>query len=122
MEIIFIIAPLPTDLDEKQAAPKPTLYRDAMRHVASRNGVKVVDGPAIFQASARSEAALFQDDGKLSVQGASYTQHALSRTLKPWMRGRPLKAKATGELLAQLGTWGCSMRWRPFGSWLQRHR
>ena len=68
MEIIFIIAPLPTDLDEKQAA-EATLYRDAMRHVASRNGVKVVDGSAIFQASARSEAALFQDDGKLSVQG-----------------------------------------------------
>ena len=102
VEIIFIIAPLPTDLDEKQAAPKPTLYRDAMRHVASRNGVKVVDGPAIFQASARSEAALFQDDGKLSVQGHRTLSYALSRTLKPWMRGRPLKAKATGEPLAQL--------------------
>ena len=65
-----------------------------MRHVASRNGVKVVDGPAIFQASARSEAALFQDDGKLSVQGHRTLGYALSRTLKPWMRGRPLKARS----------------------------
>ena len=102
VEIVFIIAPLPTDLDETQAAPTPALYRDAMHHVAARHGVKVVDGPAVFRASARNTAALFQDDGKLSVQGHRTLSYALSRTLKPWMRGRPLKAKATGEPLAQL--------------------
>jgi len=102
VEIVFIITPVPGDLDESGTPPTVTLYRDAMRQVAARNGVKLVDGSAVFRKSGRTADALFQDDHQLSVQGHRTLSYALSRTVKPWMRGRPLGGKATGEPLAQL--------------------
>lgn len=102
VEIVFIISPVPEDLNGIDAAPKLKLYRDAMRHVAERNGVKLVDGPGVFKHSARTAEDLFQGNRHLSVQGHRTLSYALSRILKPWMRGRPLKAQATGVPLAQL--------------------
>ena len=102
VEMVFIISPVPEDLNDNDAAPKLKLYRDAMRHVAERNGVKLVDGPGVFKQSARTADDLFQGNRHLSVQGHRTLSYALSRTLKPWMRGRPLQAKATGVPLAQL--------------------
>lgn len=102
VEIIFIVAPVPSDLTEGAVDGTLDLYRQAMRHVAVRSGVKVVDGPDVFKRSARTPEELFQGDGTLSVQGHRTLSYALSRALKPWMKGRPLRAKASGTPLTKL--------------------
>ena len=102
VEIVFILTPVPEDLDESASMPTLSLYRTAMRHVAERHGVRIVDGPEVFRASARTTEDLFQGGDQLSIQGHRTLSYALSRALKPWMRGRSLKTRATGAPLAQL--------------------
>lgn len=102
VEVIFVILPLPADLNDSQPTDRVTLYREAMLSVADRLGIPVVDGPSVFKNSDRSAEQLFMGPRILTEYGHRMLGYALSKKLRPWMRGRRLIGQGTGGVLPVL--------------------
>ena len=99
IEVVFVIYPLPEDINDSHLTNQVGLYRMAMKDVAKRHGVPVVDGPEEFKKSGRSKERLFMDGRLLSPYGHRTLGYALAKKLRRWMRGRSVLAQGTGELL-----------------------
>lgn len=96
VEVVFIILPLPADLNNGHLTDRVHLYRNAMLNVADRLGIPVVDGPSVFKNSVRSSEQLFLGPRLLTKYGHRVLGQALSKRLRPWMRGRPLVGQGIG--------------------------
>jgi hypothetical protein len=95
--VVYVIYPVPEDLNDSHMTERVSLYRSAMIDVARRNGVSVVDGPEVFKKSGRDKARLFNSARLLSEYGHRTLGYALSGTLRKWMRGRRILGQGTGE-------------------------
>jgi hypothetical protein len=102
VEVVFIILPLPADLNNGHLTDRVHLYRTAMINVANRLGIPVVDGPSVFKKSVRSSEQLFLGPRLLTEYGHRVLGQALSKKLRPWMRGRPLIGQGIGGVLPTL--------------------
>jgi hypothetical protein len=102
VDVIFVILPLPADLDDSHLTDRVHLYRTAMLNVADRLGIPVVDGPSVFKDSARSPEQLFLGPRVLTQFGHRTLGYALSKKLRPWVRGRRLIRQGTGNPLPTL--------------------
>ncbi len=99
VDVVFVILPLPADLDDSRLTDRVQLYRTAMLNVADRLGIPVVDGPSVFKDSARSTEQLFLGPRVPTKYGHRILGYALSKKLRPWMRGRRLIRQGTGSVL-----------------------
>ena len=100
--IVFVMTPVSSDMTGTELTDSLQLYRDAMRSVAQRHGVPVVDGPSIFQNSRRQTGQLFLNQTLLTEQGHRVLGYSLAKVIKPWMRGRSVLRPGTGEPLPTL--------------------
>lgn len=99
VDVVFVILPLPVDLDDGHPTDRVQLYRTAMLNVADRLGIPVVDGPSVFRDSVRSPEQLFLGPRVLTEYGHRILGYALSKKLQPWIRGRRLIRQGTGSVL-----------------------
>jgi hypothetical protein len=99
VDVVFVILPLPADLDNSHLTGRVQLYRTAMLNVADRLGIPIVDGPSVFKDSVRSTEQLFLGPRMLTKYGHRILGYALSKKLQPWMRGRRLLRHGTGRVL-----------------------
>ncbi len=99
IDVIFVIYPLPEDLNDSHMTNRVNLYRTAMIDVAQRHGIPVVDGPEVFKESGRDKERLFQNHRLLSDYGHRTLGYALSKKLTKWMRGRKILRQGTGVAL-----------------------
>ena len=99
VEVVFVIYPLPEDINESHLTNRVGLYRMAMQDVAKRHGVPVVDGPGEFKKSGRTKDRLFMEGRLLSTYGHRTLGYALAKKLRKWMRGRSILVQGTGEAL-----------------------
>jgi len=99
--VVYVVYPVPEDLDDSHLTERVSLYRTAMNDVARRNGVSVVDGPAVFKSSGRDKERLFISSRLLSEYGHRTLGYALTRTLRKWVRGRRILGQGTGEPIPQ---------------------
>jgi hypothetical protein len=99
VELVFVMLPLPADLHDKQKPNRAQVYRSVMVDAAHRYGIPLVDGPKVFKESARKPEILFQGDRLLTSSGHRLLGYALSKALRPWMRGGTLNKKGTGANL-----------------------
>jgi len=94
--LVFVLYPVPADLNDSHLTNRVSLYRTAMTDVAVRHGVPIVDGPKEFIKSGRSKERLFMNGRLLSEYGHRTLSYALARTLRRWMRGRSILSQGTG--------------------------
>jgi len=99
--VVYVIYPVPEDLKDSHLTERVSLYRTAMTDVARRNGVPIVDGPAVFKNSGRGKERLFDSARLLTEYGHRNLGYALSATLRKWMRGRKILGQGTGETIPQ---------------------
>jgi len=97
--MVFVLLPLPTDLHDTPQLQRVAPYRMAMVDVAAKHGLPVVDGPELFQNSARDPTSLFHETGRPTVKGHRLLGYALSKALRPWMRGHTINTTGTGVTL-----------------------
>ena len=101
VEVVFVVYPLPEDIHDAHLTNRVGLYRMAMRDVAKRHGIPVVDGPSVFKSSGRSKERLFMQGRLLTPYGHRTLGYALAKTLRKWMRGRSILSQGTGSILPQ---------------------
>ena len=90
VEVALVLTPNGGDISgDTPHALRP--YREVMWNVARRHGAWVLDGPEVFRTSGRSLEDLFIDSTLLSPHGHRILSYALTRTLKTWVRGKPLR-------------------------------
>jgi hypothetical protein len=99
VDVVFVILPLPADLDDSHLTDRVQLYRTAMLNVANHLGIPIVDGPSVFKDSVRTTEQLFLGPRMLTTYGHRVLGYALSKKLQPWMRGRRLLRHGTGGVL-----------------------
>jgi len=99
VDVIFVIPPLPADLNDSHFTDSVHLYRTAFVSVAEHHGVPIVDGAAVFKKSGRPAIQLFEGPRMLTEYGHRILGYALSKKLQPWMRGRRLIGQGTGGTL-----------------------
>ena len=97
--VVYVVYPVPEDLNDSHLTNRVSLYRNAMKDVARRHGVSLVDGPQVFKKSGRDKDRLFLSARQLSEYGHRTLGYALANTLRKWMRGRKLLGQGTGEPL-----------------------
>ena len=102
VDVVFVMLPTPEDLRDSPFDNRVTLYREAMTIVAKRHGVPVVDGPTLFKDSGRTQTELFSEGSVMTRRGHRTLGYALTQKLRPWMRGRKLTKKGTGEAIPPL--------------------
>lgn len=99
VDVIFVMLPVAEDLTDSHLNDALAIYRDAMRTVATRHGIPVINGPAIFKESGRSTGQLFLNHSLLTEAGHRSVGYSLAKTIKPWMRGRNILKQGTGAPL-----------------------
>ena len=99
VDLVFVIHPQPADLHDSHMTNRVNLYRTAMRDVAQRHGIPIVDGPEVFKASGRDKERLFLNQRLLTAYGHRTLGYALSKKLTRWMRGRRVLRQGTGTPL-----------------------
>jgi len=97
VNVVFVIYPLPEDLNDSHMTNRVNLYRSAMIDVAERHGIPLVDGPSVFKDSGRDKERLFLNQRLLSEYGHRTLSYALSKKLRKWMRGRRIIGQGTGN-------------------------
>ncbi|MEC8191145.1 MAG: SGNH/GDSL hydrolase family protein [Myxococcota bacterium] len=100
--VVFVLMPVIEDLSEQHLTDTVHLYRNAMNVVARRHGIPVIDGAAVFRASNRQTGQLFLNPTLLTRRGHRALGYALTKAIKPWMRGRAISKPGTGEPLGSL--------------------
>lgn len=100
--VVLVMLPVSADMTGDHLTDTVEMYRSAMRAVARRHGLPIVDGPAIFQKSRRQTGQLFLNQTLLTEQGHRVLGYSLAKTIKPWMRGRSVLRPGTGETLPVL--------------------
>jgi hypothetical protein len=99
VDVIFVMLPVAEDLTDSHLNDTLSIYRDAMQTVATRHGIPIVNGPAIFKESGRSTGQLFLNHTLLTEAGHRSIGYSLAKTMKPWMRGRNILKQGTGAPL-----------------------
>jgi hypothetical protein len=102
VDVIFVMLPTPEDLRHSPFDNRVALYREAMTIIAKRHGVPVVDGPTLFKDSGRTQTELFSEGTVMTRRGHRTLSYDLTQKLRPWMRGRKLNKKGTGEVIPPL--------------------
>lgn len=80
--VLFLLLANREDVNPRSADPAWGPYRQVMREAAERNGVPLVDVPAVMRASGRSEDALFLDQMHPTADGHAQIAHAVQGALR----------------------------------------
>lgn len=100
--MVFVLMPVIEDLNDAHLTDTVHLYRNAMKVVAKRHGIPVIDGAEVFNNSNRQTGQLFLNPTLLTKRGHRALGYALTKAIKPWMRGRSISKPGTGEPLGTL--------------------
>ena len=100
--VVFVIMPVLEDLNDQHLTDTVHLYRNAMNVVAKRHGITVIDGAEVFNASNHQTGQLFLNPTLLTGLGHRALGYALTKAIKPWMRGQSIARPGTGEPLERL--------------------
>ncbi|HNC95146.1 MAG TPA: GDSL-type esterase/lipase family protein [Myxococcota bacterium] len=95
--VLFLVLPNREDL-EPRTNPAWTVYRQAMRAVATAWKAPVVEGPALFAASGRSADALFLDEMHPTALGHRLLAEGVAAALGSWPGQAWPVQKRTGTL------------------------
>ena len=97
-EVVILVLAHPSDLaPEPGATPAWDIYRQALRDTATRHGLPVLDGPALFVESEQPVEALFSDALHPSDLGHRLLGEALAELLGGWKSGQLVETGGTGE-------------------------
>ncbi len=97
-EGVVMVLAHPSDLSpEPGATPAWEIYRQALRDTASRHGLPLLDGPALFADSGQTAEALFSDALHPNDLGHRLLGEALAQLLAGWKSGQPLETGGTGD-------------------------